>query len=248
LAVLCLGALTLAVANTARSSASEPPPPDPSPIVAAPAKKALSVIERARAGEPLAVAALEALPAERRTAEESHAIARGRVALQHQELARLLETVRADPTLLDKPQTIAGLRTYLDNSSTAIDALRGIAELPSSRAPDLLYETLSKRKKPDDTSRFAEELLYGETVRHTASPALRAVLELKRLKGCDRAEEVVSAAREHGDRRALAPLVQLTKRRGCGPKGRRDCYPCLRNRAGVVAAVRSAKKRAPPTF
>jgi len=154
--------------------------------------------------------------------------------------------LRADPSALESKDGVAQLRGYLDNPTFSIDVLRALAELPGSRGPDLLYDIWSKRKKPDDTSQLAEALLSGENVRSKASPALRIALDATRLKECTDVKKWLPVAREYGDRRAVQPLAELAKRRGCGPEGRKDCFACLRKDTSLVVAIRAVAKRAPP--
>jgi hypothetical protein len=58
---------------------------------------------------------------------------------------------------------------------------------------------------------------------------------------------LVVQAEAIGDRRALLPLGQLTKRTGCGPSGTRDCYECLRDEEILAMAIEGARRRPAPT-
>jgi hypothetical protein len=245
LAVLGVLGTALGIAFTARNEPVESvqsvktstPPPAPKPA---------SVVERARAGDAQAIATLEALSPDRRSVEESHALARGRLALRHEEMEKFLNTLRANPSALESKESMAELKAYLENPALSLDVLRAIAELPGSRGADVLYDIWSKRKKADDTAQLAEALLSTENVRSKASPALRIALDAARLKECADVKNWLPVAREYGDRRAVQPLAQLAKRRGCGPGGRKDCFPCLRKDTNLVVAIRAVARRAPP--
>jgi hypothetical protein len=74
-------------------------------------------------------------------------------------------------------------------------------------------------------------------------------LDLRQAERCEDNARIVPRAIEHGDRRALHLLTKLTRKYGCGPNKREDCYPCLRGSDALDQAVKAVKnRREPKTF
>lgn len=172
--------------------------------------------------------------------------------LSGRELARaraLAAQLDRDPTLAQDDKTQAEMRRLLDNPETSRHMLAVIAGLPGPISADLLYEVWTGTVLRNETTDLARALLLSEDVRPKASPALSVSLDLRQAESCADNAKLLPGAIEHGDRRALHLLIKLTRRYGCGPNKREDCYPCLRDSDAVDQAVKSVKnRREPKTF
>jgi hypothetical protein len=154
-----------------------------------------------------------------------------------------------DPSLAQDEKTQAEIRRLLDNQETSRHLLGVIAGLPGPVSADLLYEVWTGTVLRNETTDLARALLLSQDVRSKASPALSVSLALRQAERCEDNAKVLPRAIEHGDRRALHLLTKLTRRYGCGPNKREDCYPCLRSSDALDQAVKAVKnRREPKTF
>jgi DNA-binding response OmpR family regulator len=230
----------------ATASSDEPAPPPTASAANEPASA--SLIDRAASGDPDALAELEAMPAEERSPEASVALVRGRAAAKRRELDELRRSLKGDPARARSSETIERLVAYSRDPETAPDALRTAAELPGPGGPDLLYETWTGTAHRTPTTELAAELLASSEVRAKASPALAAVLDLRRAKSCEQVQELLPRVAKEGDLRAFRPLVKLLTKTGCGPTGALDCYPCLRGTRGLNEAISAVERRPAPAI
>jgi hypothetical protein len=75
---------------------------------------------------------------------------------------------------------------------------------------------------------------------------LLVALDLFATEDCEKVKKILERAVEHGDKRALTPIVPLYKKNGCGETKRDDCWACLREGDAIKDAVEAARKRSPP--
>jgi hypothetical protein len=191
---------------------------------------------------------LDALPGKLKAAEIMDIAAKraGRELLAARTLASALDR---DPSLAQDAKTQAEVRRLLDNQETSRLMLGVIAALPGPVSADLLYEVWTGTVVRNETTDLARALLLSEDVRPKSSPALAVSLDLRQAERCEDTLKIIPRAIEHGDRRALHLLIKLSRRYGCGPNKRDDCYPCLRDSDALDQAVKAVKnRREPKTF
>ncbi len=251
--IIAVIALAVGPSDTPEVASGEKPvdaPPTSSSAVAylpAPTGSAL-LLERARLGDEEALKKLEELPPEKRSTEQALALSQGWLAKKRIELDELDAKLEQDPALLEKRATQRQLLTFSRDASVAQVTLRMISKQDSPIAADLLYEVWTGTRGRTEGTRLAQALVYSAEVRPRASPALSALLDLRKEKDCEKMREVLARVREHGDRRSLRGLAKLTLRRGCGPKKRKDCFPCLRDGEELRKAINTVKDRPDPRF
>jgi DNA-binding response OmpR family regulator len=227
------GEATSAVAPRASSAA----------VAAAPA----SLTERASRGDRGALAELEGRPANRRSIDENIALGQGRIALRKAEIEELRQSILARPALLDDRQTVGRLLGFARDPSVAAEALAAVASLPGAKPADIIYEVWIGTPGRSSATALAQEFANSAIVRKNASPQLALALDLRQGKTCEDFRALVPAAKDHGDRRALRPLVQLLRRTGCGDDKRQDCYACLRgDDEALTTAIRAVQGRRAP--
>jgi hypothetical protein len=207
-----------------------------------------SLLDRARSGEDAALKELAARPSDKRSVAEALALASGRAEQKRRNFASLRERIGKNPALLEKLETARQLLEFARDADTTDDALAAIAELPAPHAADLLFDVWTRTPGRTRATEIAEELVLTEPIRSKASPALLVALDLRRLKTCDEAPDVLSRVKAHGDKRSLTPLGRLTKRTGCGAKKAGDCWACLRDGTALNDALAAAKRRPGPRF
>jgi len=110
----------------------------------------------------------------------------------------------------------------------------------------VIYDVWIGTKERTETTQLAQELVLSKGVRAKASPALAVALDLRDDPSCEAASRIVDRAIEHGDRRSLRLLGNLTLRRGCGPRKSEDCYACLRGDHRLTDAITAVAKRNEP--
>lgn len=247
-------ALGLAPAPAVALDAVKPAAPEPaaSPMTAPKAEATAEATAPASASaEPASSAvlpALDSLPPRMRAAAVLELAGK----LAGRELARaraLAAQLDRDPSLAQDEKTQAEMRRLLDNPETSRHMLAVLAALPGPVSADLLYEVWTGTVLRNEATDLARALLLSEDVRPKASPALSVSLDLRQAETCAENAKLLPRAIEHGDRRALHLLIKLTRRYGCGPNKREDCYPCLRDSDAVDQAVKAVKnRREPKTF
>ena len=168
--------------------------------------------------------------------------------MKRMELTKLGETLASNPDLAQDKQMLRRLRKHAKDAEIADRVLAIVAKMPGSGGGDVLYDVWFRTRKTSPVAQLAEELLFSKDVRAKASPALSVLLDLRIEKDCDKVEQIVARAVEHGDMRCLIPLGKLVPKVGCGERKRSDCYPCLRNRAGVRDAITAVRRRPMPMF
>lgn len=225
------------------SASAKPPPPPPPPEP--------TLEERAARGDADARATLGAIAPAELTLAQSVALARGDTAARQAELTVLGERLKAEPALVDRPETLAELLAFARDPVTTVAAQELIAAQERPTTTDLLYEIWTGVPGRTPATLLAERLLLSKAVRAHASPALAVALELREVEDCAGAERLVARASEVGDRRAVRGLQRLVLKKDCGDNGREYCFPCFRTvegRRAIGAAIGTLQRRAPPKF
>ena len=228
------------------------PPSTPKPGDTATAAGTGSLVERARSGDPSALASLEQKKPADRSVEEALGLATGKMAQATAASAKLRARLAADPGLAKDPKVIADLRKFAQETETSRDALAAMAAIPGPLSADLLYEAWTSTAERSETTELAQALLMSRDVRAKASPALavaldlRDALELREGETCEANAKILPRAIEVGDKRAFAPLSRLLRHNGCGPTKRDDCYACLREGELLKKALTTVKLRREP--
>jgi hypothetical protein len=190
--------------------------------------------------------ALEARHAEELTKDEALALASARRQREVAKVALLRQKLTRDPGLFKDAATLADLRRAAEDPLTAPDALSAMAEAPGPLSADLLYEMWTGTVVRNGATELARSLVFSKEVRAKASPELAIALDLRIAETCEQNHELLPRVIDKGDRRSLALLAKLSRRFGCGPNKRLDCYPCLRDDKIVDDAMAAVKKRREP--
>jgi hypothetical protein len=239
---------TPAVAAPMASAAKSAAAPAPS----ASAEPPMTVAERAASGDYKSIDELKAKPVTERTAEETLALARGRSGNKARALDGFGKEIKKTPALLEDKAQLQRLKDFLNDRETTNQAVALLMELGAPIGPDLLYDAATRPKGNPDTAQLAEDLLVSKELRAMASPALLVALDMRKAEQCEDFKNLLPAAAEKGDRRAVPMLIKLTNKRGCGDNKLGDCYECLRpldkdkTAVNIAAAMKGAAKRAAP--
>ncbi|HYQ46611.1 MAG TPA: hypothetical protein VER11_31800 [Polyangiaceae bacterium] len=225
-----------------------PPPPVVSAVSASPDEKPkpLTVLERVSQGEDSAIKELSAKPAADLRVDEALALSLGRSAQNVRAARALRERIDHDPGLIKDPEVLAQLRRYSDDPETARDALAAIAAVPGPISADLIYEVWTATSSRSIASDLARSLINSKDVRAKASKPLAVALELRDADTCEKNRDLLPRASSDGDRRSFSLLNKLTRKYGCGPNKRQDCYACLRDGKDLDEALKVVKTRREP--
>jgi hypothetical protein len=225
--------------------------PAPPPSVAASASpeekpKPLSLLERAAQGDDAAVKELSAKPVADLNVEEAISLSMGQSAQDVRAARALRDRVDHDPGLIKDAEVLSALRRYTDDPETARDALAAMANVPGPISPDLIYEVWTATASRTTATDLARSLIYSKEVRAKASPALAIALSLRDAETCEQNRDLLPKITTDGDKRAYHLLSKLTRKYGCGPNKRADCYACLRDGKDLDAAMKAVKARREP--
>jgi len=215
------------------------------------------LVARAVNGDPAALAALEALPARERKAEDARALGRGRCVKG--ELAACMTAyktaVLAFPVLQKDDTLLADVRRAALDPAASEDALRLAAHQLGPKGLDVLWDVWqSTRQKAElqSVNRRVRQFLDDGAVREHASRELGLVLELERAekrKRCSEAKPLMAKVVEYGDDRLLPLLDRFKLTRGCGFVDLGDCWECLRGANKDLTRAREAAGARPgPSF
>lgn len=230
--------------RTDAAIAAQTPPPRP----ASSGMDVRSPRERARIGDPNAMAAIEARPVAERSIEDAKALAEGRIARRIGDVEALAKRCAETPDLLKDPKISGQWMSYVRDDALATEALAALASVPSSTAADVLYAAWVGTDGRTAATQLAKDLLYTDAVRARATPALSALLDMRAATECEKMKEVLPRAREVADKRALRILGKLPTQRNCGPSKHDLCYPCLQGSDLVAKTVRAVRVRPAPKF
>jgi hypothetical protein len=226
-----------------------PAPMPPPPVVSASADeqpKPLSVLERVASGDDAAIKELSAKPLPELRVEEAISLSLGQSAQDVRAARTLRARVEHDPGLIKDPEVLAQLRRNTDNPETAREALAAMANVPGPISADLIYEVWTATASRTTATDLARSLIYSKEVRAKASKALSVALDLRDADTCEKNRDLLPKASSDGDRRSSHVLNKLTRKYGCGPNKRQDCYACLRDTKALDDAIKAVKSRREP--
>lgn len=196
-----------------------------------------------------AITTLEARDPTSLSVDELLLLSSRRTQRQRADAKAFAQKLLAEPELIQRAAVQSELRSFAANPATASEALAAMAMARSPIGPDLLFEVWASRSSASVTAELARALLYSRDVRKSASPALAVALDLRSADSCQAVQAALPSARANGDTRAIAPLVKLSYRRGCGVAQREDCHPCLRsNPKELSAVINAANRRRAPSY
>ena len=165
-----------------------------------------------------------------RSIDDALHLAQGHRLRAEEDARALIADLRANPSLREDASTLAyAYKLALDPDVSPI-ILAGLAEFPSPTIADFL-DDLARRGDPG-----ARLVLLARDLRDLPqlvavhSPPLRLALELERVRSCGQALALLPRVQKTGDSRSMASMVRFGRITGCGPKGRDDCFPCLREK------------------
>ena len=138
------------------------------------------------------------------------------------------------------------LRRNCDDPETARDALAAMANVPGPIGADLIYEVWTATASRTTATDLARSLIYSKEVRAKASKSLAVALDLRDADTCEKNRDLLERATGDGDHRAFHLLNKLTRKYGCGPNKRQDCYACLRDGKDLDATLKIVKTRREP--
>ncbi len=238
-------------ASTSHALPAPIPTPTPQPSVSAAQTseekpKPLTVLERAAQGDDAAVKELSGKPVADLNVEEAISLSLGQSAQDVRAARALRDRIDHDPGLIKDAETLGALRRYTDDPETSRDALAAIAEVPGPISPDLLYDVWTSTATRTTATDLARSLIYSKEVRAKASPALAIALDLRDAETCEKSRDLLPRAVNDGDKRSFHLLNKLTRKYGCGPNKRQDCYACLRDGKDLDNALKSTKARREP--
>ena len=237
---------SVAVAAPAPLPLPLPPPPVVSVSSSDEKPKPLTLVERAARGEDAAVKELSVKPQADLRVEEAISLSLGQSAQGLRAARALRERLAHDPGLIKDPELLTQLRRNCDDPETAREALAAIASVPGPISADLIYEVWTSTASRSTATDLARSLIYSKEVRAKASKALAAALDLRDAETCEKSRELLERVSSDGDRRSFHLLNKLTRKYGCGPNKRQDCYACLRDGKELDAALKAVKARREP--
>jgi hypothetical protein len=208
--------------------------------------KPLTLLERVAQGDDAAVKELSAKPVADLNVEEAISLSLGQSAQDVRAVRALRDRVDHDPGLIKDADVLAALRRYSDDPETSRDALAAMANVPGPISPDLIYEVWTSTATRTTATDLARSLIYSKEVRAKASPALAAALDLRDAETCEQNRDLLPRVSTDGDKRSFHLLAKLTRKYGCGPNKRQDCYACLRDGKDLDAAMKAVKSRREP--
>ena len=208
--------------------------------------KPLTLLERVAQGDDAAVKELSAKPVADLNVEEAISLSLGQSAQDVRAARALRDRIDHDPGLIKDAEVLAELRRYSDDPETARDALAAMANVPGPISADLIYEVWTSTASRTTATDLARSLIYSKEVRAKASPALAVALDLRDAETCEQNRDLLARVSTDGDKRAFHLLGKLTRKYGCGPNKRQDCYACLRDGKDLDAAMKVVKTRREP--
>jgi hypothetical protein len=208
--------------------------------------KPLTLLERVAQGDDAAVKELSAKPVADFDVEEAISLSLGQSAQDVRAARALRDRIDHDPGLIKDAEVLSELRRYSDDPETSRDALAAMANVPGPISADLIYEVWTATASRTTATDLARSLIYSKEVRAKASPALAVTLDLRDAETCEQNRDLLPRVTTDGDKRAFHLLSKLTRKYGCGPNKRADCYACLRDGKDLDAAMKVVKTRREP--
>jgi hypothetical protein len=204
-----------------------------------------SLGDRLRAGDREALASVAHLPASERSSALLLAKEEGEGVQSRQDFRAFVTAFKA-PGADPSGKQLGRFVEFATNSSTMVDALTELTELPGPEGPDLIYSVWENAPGGNRAASLARSLLHTPDQRSKASPALRAALDLSDGKSCEDYARALPEVLAQGDERSLALMVALTHTDGCGDDREQDCYPCLRTTSTLNDAIEAVRQRPAP--
>lgn len=260
LGICVVGLVVSPRAEETHVTAAVLPEPSGAPARAVAANSALpepnrlpQLISRAEFGDQNALSELRGIAPEKREREVWVVIAQGlaKAGLASEAVKELSAAVQANAELENDERLTAVARELAssDNSAAALEALTLAATKLGSRGVDILFSVWSETKLRTPATALAERYLADRAVLKNASKAVHIALELRKDDlDCAQAKTLLEQAKVNGDTRSLRPMAKFRKIRGCGPKKRSDCYPCLREGELLEEAIRESNSRPAPRY
>ena len=208
--------------------------------------KPLTLLERVVSGEDVAVKELSSKPAAELQVEDALSLSLGQSAQAVRAARTLRERLAHDPGLIKDAEVLAQLRQKSDDPETAREALAAMAGVPGPLSADLIYDVWTATSTRTTATDLAHALVYSKEVRAKASKALAVALDLRDAETCEKTQALLGRVASDGDRRTLHLLSKMTRKYGCGPNKRQDCYACLRDGTELDAALKAVKTRREP--
>ncbi len=207
--------------------------------------------DRARQGEPEAIVEIARVPERKRTAQTQLALGLGYMSSGQIEpgLDALALALEAEPELAGDVELQRAVRRAAEDAGSRDRALELAATRLAAGGVDLLFDVWVSTPGKTPATRAARKWLDTDSVRAAASPAARLALEIRDVKGCAAARELVARAADVGDARSLRSLQRFQAKTGCGFLSLEDCYPCLREDGDELEqAIAKVSQRPAPKF
>ena len=156
----------------------------------------------------------------------------------------LAPTTRNTPNVLT-PEILADVQRALADAGVdgwLLYDFRGLNPISA----DLIYEVWTGTTARSTATDLARSLIYSKEVRAKASKALAVALDLRDADTCEKSRDLLARANGKGDRRSFSLLNKMTRKYGCGPAKRQDCYACLRDGKDLDDALKAVKARREP--
>ncbi len=149
-----------------------------------------------------------------------------------------------DPTLGSAPES-HGILVAAVRDRKSSEAAFPLLEGPMGKAGAAILYDLSIDQKASASlrSRAQKWVVLSPDFLKVASPSVKVAAQLRYARSCTDRHKLMARAGEVGDERALAYLKILKYRKGCGRRGRSDCFPCLRQDKALEEAAAKIEKR-----
>jgi serine/threonine-protein kinase len=159
-------------------------------------------------------------------------------------VAAVGRALAADAKIAEDPEASSVLSTAVRkraSSSAAFELLEG----PMGAAgATVMYDLSIDQKVQAATRTRAQKWVVGsEEFRTKAPPPVLLAAQLRYGKSCADRHSLLPKAGEIGDQRALAYLKIMKYPKGCGRRGRDDCFPCMRKDQALQEAIDAIQKR-----
>jgi hypothetical protein len=211
----------------------------------APAKRPVTLEERAEAGDGDALFKITNMAPSERSSRLTLALERGYQAQKQNEFKEFQKSLQTPPGLA-QPNLTNRFLGYATSPETMLAAFADLLAWPGSAGPEVLYAVWEKAPGGSRAASLAQQLLHSEDQRNKATPALRTALDLRSATSCEDYQSVLPAVQRDGDQRCSATLRALKHRDGCGDDGQQDCFACLRDTAQLDDALTAIEGRVPP--
>jgi hypothetical protein len=149
-----------------------------------------------------------------------------------------------DPKLSESPEVASALWTTAQAKDSS-DGAYALLEGPmGTRGADLVYDLATTKGVRPDVRARAEKWLEGPAFQKQASPALAALMAMKKASTCRQRQGLLARAKDEGDERMLSLLESYASTRtGCGKRGKDDCHACMRADKSLSDTIAALEKR-----